>query len=1154
MKKTLLSILLFTVGILANAQTFVNASATGANNGTSWADAYTDLHNALFNTTSGEIWVAQGIYVPSKTFTNNIPGNNSLKTFRVQFSVQIYGGFNGTETALNQRDWKNNPTIISGDVGGGLKAYNIVRFDGNDNTTVLDGFTVQDGMANGTTEFLGGAIYAVNASPTIRNCRFLNNIAQQRGGAVYLTGVSTPQVLNCEFTNNTTTQYDGGALYFNGVTSAIVANCLFNGNICSSGSAGAVVIQNTTTSQVNNCTFVNNQAASGSAGKTLFLLRTTGSPVMSVNNCVFYNNLPIGFGDVSRSVSSSYTANNCYSDASNAGFTNNNGLTNIVTGNPFFTDYDNDDFTLQCKSALVNSGSISGLTIPATDLAGNVRVFGTAIDMGVYENIISTIGIEATNTTICTGDFVILNGTCDPTGYSWDNGVTNGVPFYPTTTQTYTCTGLGSSTTEQITIVVTNITNENVSGPNSVCYNTSATVNLANSANGVEYFLRDNATDVIVDGPITGTGSAIDFNTNNITSSTTYNIVGASAPEYNPVYNSALDFDAVNDKVQTSFILPQTSTLTIEALIYPRSTTYKRILSNYTGATAGNFVFDTYNTTDNGRALRFTAYSPTNTLAQLTVANVLTLNTWNHIAVTFNSGAVKLFVNGVQVASSTFTFSSISLTSNVLCFGEDYLIGAAEYFNGKMDEVRIWNVAKTSVELMSDKDKCLVGNEAGLLAYYNFENGSGTTVTDLVNAKNGIMLSMDGATDWVTSGSTCGNQVLNQSAPVGTALDFDGTNDMVNTNFIMPSTSTFSIESWVYPRSTNYDRIVSNYSSAVNGSIILDSYNATDNGRGIRFNVYGTSNALYSVGAANALTLNAWNHVAATFNNGTMVIYVNGFEVVTGTAPFTSIPQIASSFVFGEDKVVGTAEYLNGKMDEVRFWNKSLSQSEIMAGMNNCLTGTEANLLAYYNFEDASGTTVSDITPSQINGTMQNMDANTDWVAGQFACTLSCNQEMTQTITIAPVIVDNTTTLNANQITSNQAGASYRWLDCNNSYAVIASEIAQTFTPNANGNYAAEVSLNGCTDTSACVNLTTVGINNMNKTNMSISPNPVRDYLFINGNEQVIKATIFTINGSLIQTINTIDNKIDVSNLSKGMYIMVVQSDKGISQNKFIKE
>jgi hypothetical protein len=1154
MKKFLLGVLLCSFGIAVNAQTYVNANATGANNGTSWADAYTDLHSATYNTTSGEIWVAQGTYVPSKTFTNNIPGNNSLKTFRVQFNVQVYGGFNGTETALNQRDWKNNPTIISGDVGGGLKAYNIVRFDGNNNTTVLDGFIIQDGRANGTSELYGGAVFAFNASPTIRNCKFLNNNAQQHGGAVYISGGATPQVLNCEFKNNTTTQYDGGALYINGATSAIVANCLFNGNIAARY-AGAVVIQNTNTSQVNNCTFVRNQRGTGGTGRALFLSASAGSPVMSVNNCIFYGNLPTGGDDVNRNGASSYTVNNTYSNDGNAGFTNSGTLTNILSGNPFFTDFDNDDFTLQCKSPLVNAGYVTGLTIPSTDLNGDARVFGSAIDLGVYENNITTIGIEANKTSICAGDFVILTGTCDPTGYSWDNSVVNGVPFYPTTTQTYTCNGIGTSSSAQITIEVINFTEENVTGPNSVCYGSSATVNLASTINDVDYFLTNDATGVIIDGPISGNGSSIDFNTNNITSTTTYNVVGTSAPLLADSYNLGLDFDGSNDRVQTNFVLPATNQLTIEALIYPRSANYDRIISNHTGGTAGNFIFDTYNATDNGRGLRFVAYGAGNVLQQLSAANALTLNAWNHVAVTFINGAVKLFVNGSQVASSTFSFTSIPATgSNVVCFGEDFLVGTAEYFNGKMDEVRVWNVARTATELNDNKDNCFNGTESGLLAYFNFENGSGTTVTELVNGNDGFMISMDAATDWVTSGSTCGNSILLPPSTLGTALDFDGTNDRVMTSLILPATSTFSIETWVYPRSTNYDRLITNYSSSINGTILIDTYNATDNGRGIRFNIYGAGNALFNIGAANALTLNTWNHVAATFNSGVMTIYVNGFEVVNGTAPFTSIPQIASSFVFGEDNVIGVAEYLNGRMDEVRFWNKALSQSEIMADMNNCLTGTEAGLLAYYNFEDATGTTVSDMTANQNNGAMQNMDAATDWVAGQFSCNLNCSIEMAQTVTIVPVNVDNTTTLNANQISANQASATYRWLDCNNANAVISGETAQTFIPTVNGNYAVEITLNGCTDTSACVNITSVGINNINTTTMSISPNPVKDYIFINGADQLLKASIYTINGSLVQTLNTLDNKIDVSNLSQGMYILVVQTDKGITQNKFIKE
>ena len=83
----------------------------------------------------------------------------------------------------------------------------------------------------------------------------------------------------------------------------------------------------------------------------------------------------------------------------------------------------------------------------------------------------------------------------------------------------------------------------------------------------------------------------------------------------------------------------------------------------------------------------------------------------------------------------------------------------------------------------------------------------------------------------------------------------------------------------------------------------------------------------------------------------------------------------------------------------------------------------------------------------------------------------------------------------------------------------------------------------------------TVGIEQANtKNNMSIYPNPVKNMLHIATEEKVSKLSIYNISGSLIRSYDNIDNTIDVSNLTKGMYILVVQSESGISQNKFIKE
>lgn len=1150
MKKLLLSVILLSFGIISYGQIYVNENASGANNGSSWADAYTDLHNALFTSPHGsEIWVAQGTYTPSRTYTGNIAADSRDHTFRIVNNIQVYGGFNGTETSLNQRDWKTNPTVISGDLGTGLQARNVIRLDGNSNSTIIDGFIVENGEATTGTLLHGGAIYSINASPTIKNCTFQNNTSQQHGGAIYTNG-GEPHFYNCKMINNNTMQYDGGALYIQSASTTNIVNCLFDGNE-GRRYGGAIVVQNTPTAYINNCTFVNNTFVTGSAN-AIFLSVTTGSPTLYINNTAFYNNGPSSY-EIERNGGACFVAN-CYSDYGTTGFYYTNGLTNIITGNPFFTDYNNSDYSILCKSPLANAGDTTGIVYSNLDLNGDVRVFGSNIDVGAFENNVNEIGVEANKTTICNGEYVILRGTCDATGYTWNNGVTDGIAFYPTTTQTYTCTGTATGDTAQITIEVINISDENITAPTTVCKGSNTTITLANSSVGASYFLRKDTTDIIIDGPIIGNGSNINFTTNEIYSTSSYNVYADVSPSITNIDNFSVDFDGSNDKITTNFKLPNSSTHTIEVKVFPRSNNYDRIISNYNSGLQGEWILDTYHpSSNNGRSLRFVYVGPGNNSHQVAVANVLTLNTWNHITITFDNGTFNFYVNGISVHQATITESTLPVfNSNSVCFGEDNVIGAPEYLNGKIDEVRFWNVVRTPSEINNNLNKCLNGDEPGLIAYFNFNEGAGNYAYDLVDNKFGMLQNMSGNA-WVQGDSINCGSIISPTALNGYALDFDGANDHVKTSFTLASTTTYSIEAWIYPRSGNYDRLISNFKgsgSAAAGEIIIDTYNPTiNNGRGIRFVVNGGF-----VSAPNALTSNAWNHVACVFDNGNLTIYVNGFEVVNGTTTASSHTGIAQSFVFGEDFIQGASEHFNGKMDEVRFWNKALNQTEIMANMNNCLTGSEADLLAYYNFEEGNGITIYDLTAGQNNGVMNNMDETTDWVEGQFACNLGCSIEMTQTVTITPTSIDNSTTQSGNTISTVQAGASYNWLDCDNSFAAVGTT-TQDFTPSANGNYAVEITLNGCVDTSACNNITLVGIEQFNTTVMTISPNPVKDVLYINSTAQINQVRLYNINGSLVATLTADNNgKVNVSHLSKGMYFVLVSTDNGISQTKFIKE
>ena len=176
---------------------YVDADATGNNNGTSWTDAYTSLQDALNAASSSkEIWVAEGTYKPTVTTDRTI-------SFQLKSGVAVYGGFDGTEANREERDWITNVTALSGDIGAsgnsGDNSYHVVT---GVNYAVLDGFTITSGNANGTdSNSLGGGMYNISSSPLVANCIFDSNSSAWDGGGMY-NSISSPTVINCTFIEN----------------------------------------------------------------------------------------------------------------------------------------------------------------------------------------------------------------------------------------------------------------------------------------------------------------------------------------------------------------------------------------------------------------------------------------------------------------------------------------------------------------------------------------------------------------------------------------------------------------------------------------------------------------------------------------------------------------------------------------------------------------------------------------------------------------------------------------------------------------------------------------------------------------------------------------------------------------------------------------
>ncbi|MGK0366727.1 MAG: hypothetical protein ACI85O_003802, partial [Saprospiraceae bacterium] len=193
-KFLLTTLLIYIVGLLS-AQT-IYVQPFGSGNGTSWSNA-TNLQSALQSASVGtDIWVKEGIYNPVNC--SSCTQQQREVSFEIPTGVQVYGGFDGTETVLNQRNVNTNATILSADIDeDGTDSNNsntVVYFRNVSSQTILDGFSIRDGRADFsnsgdvTERRRGGGIYndgslsGGNSSPTIRNCIIENNYAISQGG------------------------------------------------------------------------------------------------------------------------------------------------------------------------------------------------------------------------------------------------------------------------------------------------------------------------------------------------------------------------------------------------------------------------------------------------------------------------------------------------------------------------------------------------------------------------------------------------------------------------------------------------------------------------------------------------------------------------------------------------------------------------------------------------------------------------------------------------------------------------------------------------------------------------------------------------------------------------------------------------------------
>ncbi|MEP2608760.1 MAG: LamG-like jellyroll fold domain-containing protein, partial [Cyclobacteriaceae bacterium] len=536
-----------------------------------------------------------------------------------------------------------------------------------------------------------------------------------------------------------------------------------------------------------------------------------------------------------------------------------------------------------------------------------------------------------------------------------------------------------------------------------------------------------------------------------------------------------MDFDGVDDKiviVDNPSLEPTGGLLTVEALIYNRSDNFKRIITkadgNSAGTDNGSFYFDTYDNTGGGLGLRaaFVNSSDTYITTPLT-GEILALNTWHHVALVFDQGVFTIYLDGTAVSSADLGETTLVDNTFDWGIGEDGSeVGGTEFFNGQIDEVKIWHTARTPEQLLAFKDVELNGSEPGLVGYWNFENGGGSTIPDLASgdgAQNGAMTDMDVAGDYVQHSTVGDAGMLDATAPtpnittVGSGtnspitVDIDFGEEVVNldetdlavtnaivNNFMGVDGQNYTVD--LYPNADGNvtvdmaggaaNDLTGNASNAATQFSITATLqnNALDFAASDYVNIphdplfdlaspftvefwiktsasvgtvwleKGTNNQEWSIqqfndhvymnfgngGLESNISINdgKWHHVAIVYRGSTNgTIYIDGVDETNGATNTLGTPDyVTYDGAVSIGGRVGGSFDLEGAMDEVRIWNDERTIGEIQSNQYNTLVGNEANLVAYYRFDETGGTILPDLSANTLDGTLTNM-TGTEWTA-----------------------------------------------------------------------------------------------------------------------------------------------------------------------------
>jgi hypothetical protein len=356
---------------------------------------------------------------------------------------------------------------------------------------------------------------------------------------------------------------------------------------------------------------------------------------------------------------------------------------------------------------------------------------------------------------------------------------------------------------------------------------------------------------------------------------------------------------------------------------------------------------------ESGGVLKFYIKQSNGSLYSIS-ATVLAEDEWLHVAGTYDGTTLKLYLNGIEVASGTASVGGFTAPT-----GEFDLGSSGESMRGYLDDIRVFNYALPQSLIQLDR-WVEIQNQGGLVAYWKLNESSGTTAYSSVSSAHGTLMNMSSA-NWVASDNQApthnpGNaMVFNSPVSAGQHLELQARYKLPIYN--NGTSNAYTVSMWVKGAAQNSHAVYAEGLTGTNQPCFK--IMTTTSGKVMIYILHSGGLVLNRTSAATAFD-DTWHHIAWVDNNGTATLYIDGVPDATDFN-YTRVTVSLNNSTIGAAHGQYASNFYVGQIDELCLWKTALSATQVRQFRHGAGYNSYSNLVGMYQFNESTGNVAYDV-------------------------------------------------------------------------------------------------------------------------------------------------------------------------------------------------